>query len=134
MSIQITINGADALEVIQELSILAAHLTSPKSTDPVKAEKPARGSNKTANAAATETKKESDPALDQEETGNEDGDKGSTEDIPTVVDLRAKAQEVGTSAEAKKAIKALLDKFECKSISDVPEEKRADFLSELEGI
>lgn len=55
------------------------------------------------------------------------------EDI-SVVDLRAKAQEVGKTQEAKKAIKELLTKFECKSISDIPADKRADFMKGLENL
>lgn len=55
------------------------------------------------------------------------------EDI-SVVDLRAKAQEVGKTQEAKKAIKELLTKFKCKSISDIPAGKRTDFMKELENL
>lgn len=56
------------------------------------------------------------------------------EEIPTVVDLRAIAQEKGKTPEGKKAIKALLDEYESKSISNVPEEKRAAFFAALEGL
>ncbi|MFB5192768.1 hypothetical protein [Alicyclobacillus fastidiosus] len=55
-------------------------------------------------------------------------------DTPSVVDLRAKAQEKGATSDGKKAIKALLNEFESKSISDVPEEKRAEFLARLEDL
>jgi len=55
-------------------------------------------------------------------------------EVPTVVELRAKAQSAGATADAKKAIKALLDKFGSKSISDIPEERRADFLAELDSV
>ena len=58
----------------------------------------------------------------------------ATEYVPTVVELRAKAQEKGKTPEGKKAIKALLDEFGSKSISDVPEEKRAAFLAALEAL
>ena len=54
--------------------------------------------------------------------------------IPSVVDLRAVAQEKGKTAEGKKAIKVLLEAYESKSISTVPEEKRADFLKELKAL
>jgi hypothetical protein len=57
-----------------------------------------------------------------------------SENIPTVVELRAKAQEKGQTPEDKKKIKALLDEFEAKSISDLPEEKRAAFLRKLEAL
>lgn len=56
------------------------------------------------------------------------------ENIPAVVDLRAAAQAKGTTLEGKKAIKALLDEFGSKSISDVPEEKRSAFLAKLEEL
>lgn len=60
--------------------------------------------------------------------------KSSEPAAPSVVDLRAKAQEVGTSPQAKKAIKALLDKFDSKSLSEVSEDNRAEFLAELAAI
>lgn len=56
------------------------------------------------------------------------------ENIPDIVELRAKAQEKGKTPEGKKAIKALLEKYGCRSISTVPEEKRAEFLAELEAL
>jgi outer membrane biosynthesis protein TonB len=54
--------------------------------------------------------------------------------IPSVVELRAAAQEKGKTQEGKAKIKALLNKFESKSISDVPEEYRASFLALLEAL
>jgi len=57
-----------------------------------------------------------------------------TEEIPTVVELRAAAQTKGGTPEGKKAIKALLDKFGSKSISDVPEDKRTAFLDGLSAL
>lgn len=70
------------------------------------------------------------------ETENATDESAGEEDqyIPTVVELRAKAQEKGDTAEGKKAIKALLDKFNSKSISNVPEKDRAAFLSALEAL
>lgn len=61
-------------------------------------------------------------------------DPTETKEIPTVVELRAAAQLKGQTPEGKKAIKALLDKFESKSISDVPDDKRAAFLTGLEEL
>lgn len=79
------------------------------------------------------TKKEYDKGVaDQEKAATKE--ETPPVDIPSVVDLRAKAQEKATSVEAKKAIKALLDEFGSKSISDVPEEKRAAFLAKLEEL
>lgn len=54
-----------------------------------------------------------------------------SEEVPTVVELRAVAQEKGKTPEGKAAIKALLNEFGSKSVSDVPEEKRAAFLTAL---
>lgn len=56
------------------------------------------------------------------------------EEIPTVVELRAEAQKHGHSPEGKKAIKALLNEFGSKSISDVPEEDRLGFLKNLSAL
>lgn len=78
-----------------------------------------------------------DPVPDPEEETTSDvasEEETIVENIPSVVDLRFKAQEKGKTAEGKKAIKALLTQFESKSISDVPEEKRAAFLAELEKL
>ena len=44
------------------------------------------------------------------------------------------AQQKGGTADGKRAIKALLNEFESKSISDVPEDKRAAFLVKLEAL
>lgn len=102
--------------------------------EPDKTEKPKRTSRA---ASKPEPAKQSDPEpantsddepdQEPETTG---GDEEETE-VPSVVDLRAAAQEKGKTPEAKKAIKALLDKYGSKSISDVPEKKRAAFLAEL---
>ena len=87
------------------------------------------------------TTAEPDPETPEKETSKEKTSEEktpktevSTEEIPTVVDLRAKAQEKGKTTEGKKAIKALLDEFGSKSVSDVPEEKRAAFLHKLEAL
>lgn len=56
------------------------------------------------------------------------------ENIPTVVELRAKAQEKSKIADGKKAIKELLEKFGCTAISKVPEESRAALMVELEAL
>lgn len=53
------------------------------------------------------------------------------QNVPDVVELRAKAKEVSKTPESKKKIKALLNEFSSKSISDVPESKRAEFLKRL---
>jgi len=87
-------------------------------------QKPADAPKKEKNA-----ENKSDPAPASEP--NTTSETTDTEEIPTVVDLRAKAQEKGKTPEGKTAIKELLNKFESKSISEVPEEKRAAFLAAL---
>lgn len=86
-----------------------------------------------------ETEKQPDPKRTVESDSSEETTKETTnnveeEVIPTVVELRAVAQAKGQTAEGKKAIKALLDEFECKSISNVPEEVRVAFMRKLEAL
>ncbi len=59
---------------------------------------------------------------------------GKEAEIPSVVELRAKAQEVGKDPAKKPKIKALLNKYGSPNISEVPEEKRAAFMAELEAL
>ena len=89
------------------------------------------------NASEVVTVKTEVPDTGVPETTNtvaEDKPISVTEEIPTVVELRAMAQLKGGTADGKKAIKALLNEFESKSISDVPEDKRAAFLQKLEAL
>lgn len=143
MSIQIHINGEDATEAIRELSVLASHL-SPSAgsvkevattSETQKPEKNTRSrSSKPINEAPVKEEiADRDNDVDNTSSDPVNGSEGTddTEQVPTVVELRAKAQEVGTSPERKKKIKELLDKFKSKSISDVPEDKRAAFLKGL---
>lgn len=57
-----------------------------------------------------------------------------TEPIPDAVTLRAAAQEKAKTPEGKAAIKELLKQYDSKSISTIPEDKRADFLKDVEAI
>lgn len=86
---------------------------------------------KTKPTRKTQSKKKTDPPKTEPTSTGEESNK---EDIPTVVELRAKAQEKGETTEGKKAVKALLNEFGSKSISHVPEEKRAEFLARLEEL
>lgn len=143
MPVQIHINGETANEATKELRDLAAALLgkpsgAPAVEEPVKTDKPkpSRSTKKPEEETpAAEPEKVAEPEPDKtDEPENDTDEGGDDENVPTVVELRAKAQEVGTSTDAKKAIKALLDKYGCKSISDVPEAKRADFLTDLDLI
>lgn len=109
-------------------------------------EKPKRGNRSTPKPDKTPTSDQTEPKpVSIEEPKKEEGqgdtgdtdtdtDAGGDEDIPTVVELRAKAQEIGKTAEGKAGIKALLEKFGSKSLSDVPDEKRAGFMAELDKL
>ncbi|SCW41032.1 hypothetical protein SAMN04487970_10063 [Paenibacillus tianmuensis] len=130
MSVLIQINGENAGEAIKELSALAAGING-QAVAPApapEATKPSRGRATTKPTPAAAEEEEPKKEAAESDMGEEDGP------VPTVIELRAKAQEVGTTPEVKKAIKALLDEFGSKSISDVPENKRHAFMSGLAGL
>jgi len=131
MSIQITINANNVAESVQLVHDLASAMSGMNPADiPTKTEVSA---GKPIKRETKKSKKEPEPIPDEqiEDTANDITNDGP---IPTVVELRAKAQEVGKTPEAKKAIKALLNEFGSKSISDVPEDKRAEFMTKLEEL
>lgn len=132
MPVQITINGADAAESLQELSVLAAAISGQKvstfEATPVKEEKPKR--QRTTKAEATKKQEEPEkPDVTEDEGGDTD-----TGDIPTVEDVREVAQDKGKTPEGKKAVKALLIEFESKNLTTLPEEQRAAFLARLKAL
>jgi hypothetical protein len=138
MGIKITITtetAAEAVQLVQDLASVMPGMQQseiPAKTDVSTVEDPRR--------TKPETKKKEDPVKSDKPVHTEEPDTNEPEEeedtgpVPTVVELRAKAQEVGKTPEDKKAIKALLDEFESKSISDVPENKRAAFMKRLEGL
>lgn len=131
MQFSITITGEDK-ELTPAVQALVAALAEGNAYVTVgkpnaEPEKPKR--NRTAPKNEEPTKPDSEE--DKSDADDQSDDDGNVEEIPTVVELRAKAQEVGTTPEAKKAIKALLDKYESASISNVPEDKRSAFMAEL---
>ena len=149
MNIRLNIEAGNPMELQEAITGLAGIMGGSVAPQP-ESEK-----TKRSNKAATKPEKQSDPdpVVESNDTAKEasedkpdpvvESDTAAedapdtvteTEEIPTVVELRAKAQEKGTTPEGKKAIKALLDKFESKSISDVPEDKRAVFLRELDKL
>ena len=141
MNFSITINGEGA-ELSKALRILKESMdghalesgsvttnVSPQASATQKEDKPARKDKK--------KEGQMEDSVGNTEGGSEDS--GSTEDtgtdnVPTVVELRAMASEKGKTPEAKKAIKALLDSYGSKSISDVAENQRVGFLKELESL
>lgn len=114
MSIQIKITANSADEVVQLVQDLASVLP---------------GMDPAAIPPKTEVS-----TLDTEPENPEPEIQEKQKNIPDVVDLRKVAQEKGKTPEGKKAIKGLLQKYGCQSISAVPEEKRAEFLAELEAL
>ncbi|MFK7695377.1 hypothetical protein [Paenibacillus sp. HJGM_3] len=150
MSVQIHINGETALEAVQELATLAAALSgqsvASQITATVEAPKQQRTRNVTKPAQVKEPEsspvqqeeappaepdsQEPDPVDPEPETTDGAEDEGP---IPTPVDLRAKAQEVGADG-GRAEVKALLDKYGSKSISDIPENKRSAFMRDLESL
>lgn len=113
MNITLNIQADSPTELQEAIAGLAGIVGGATATQE---EKPKRGSRTTA-----KPDKQQDPEVDPE-------------NVPTVVELRAKAQEKGETLEGKKAIKALLEEFSSKSISDIPEEKRSAFLARLEEL
>lgn len=122
-------NPAELQEAIAGLAGITGSTIVPQ-PEPEKQKKNSRGTPKSEKQPDPEQVTGSDT---QEETANETSDE-IKEEIPTVVELRAKAQEKGKTAEGKKAIKALLDEFGAKSISDVEENDRIGFMRRLEEL
>lgn len=131
MPVQITINGDNAAQAIEEFSALsAAFIGAPAA--PIQEEKPKR------QRAATPSKEEKPAQVEApeqpEETSSGDTSSDDAEDIPSAVDLRAKAQELGQDAANKPKIKALLDKYEAKNITALRDDQRAGFMRDLEAL
>ncbi|NHN33509.1 hypothetical protein [Paenibacillus agricola] len=139
MSVQINITGDSAIEAVKEFSVLAAHFTFPAAgtADATKSDKPVATRNRSVAKPVETEKPVESAAADASEEGSQT--KGSIEDdfqdddapVPTVVDLRAKAQEVAKTLEGKAAVKLLLAG---RAISNIPEEERAAFLVALEAL
>lgn len=119
MAITITIEAANADELRQLMQDAAETLAGMKTEDIADTkvstiEKPPK------------TKKETKPVKEPEVVSAEE----TTEDVPTVEELRAKAQAV----EDKAAVKALIKEFGAKNITTIPEDRRAEFLARLEEL
>jgi outer membrane biosynthesis protein TonB len=134
MNITININAPELVNAIQSLATaLSGTKLEPVKIAPaiepeVKAE---TNKPRTRTKPEPETKVEPEPTITEEPATEESTD---PENVPTVVDLRAKAQEKGKTSADKAAIKALLNEYKSKSISDVPEESRVAFLAALEDL
>jgi len=144
MNITLNIEAGNPVELHEAITGLAGIMGSQVAPQP----EPEKA--KKSNKVTTKSEKQPDPAVEPvaeptvvnettpdpvtEEVAEDTAPETETEEIPTVVELRAAAQTKGGTPEGKKAIKALLDKFGSKSISDVPEDQRAAFLAELNAL
>jgi hypothetical protein len=138
MNITLNIEAGNPVELHEAITGLAGIMGG--TVTPQKSEK-SKPSNRATKPSDPKPATELNHSEEAETPSNEDmsgddttGVETEAAEIPTVVELRAAAQAKGGTPEGKKAIKALLDKFESKSISDVPEDKRAAFLTALGGL
>ncbi|MBO8164676.1 MAG: hypothetical protein H0Z34_13325 [Brevibacillus sp.] len=122
---------AELQEAIAGLAGIVGGVVAPQTTvtteEPEKQKRSRKQEKQPASEPEKVEEKQDSSAADEADYAADD----APEYVPSVVELRAKAQEKGKTPEGKKAIKALLDEFGSKSISDVPEEKRAAFLAAL---
>ena len=146
MPVQITINGENAEQAIQELAVLstgiigkpAAFVTAPETP---KADKPTfkvperiRTKPEPAKAPPTTPPDPKDEPADDALEADTDVD-AADEPIPTDVELRELARQIGSKGpEGKAAIKALLSKYGVPNITAVPDNKRIAFKRDLEAL
>lgn len=137
-NITITIEAPGLAAAIQALAAaLSSNVTLiNKNTDPVQTAETLVKVGEAYDALADVVQEQSSNQTPDTASSSNSADNTGTDNTtaPTVVELRAKAQEKGKTPEGKQAIKALLDKFNSKSISNVPEVDRAAFMAELEAL
>lgn len=138
--INVSINAESASELSTTILELAAAFSTTsveKTVTPDPEEAPKADKPKRQNRKQKEKKETPPPPVDNAQEEEEDQvEESASEEIPVpdVIELRAVAREKGKTAEGKKAIKALLDEFGFKNISEIAEEKRAEFLVALEEL
>lgn len=131
MPVQIQITGDDANQAIAEFAVLSAAFTATPVPNKEEAPKRTRQSRQT---SPEKTEPKAETTKEPEETKPAEKESSGDENIPTDVELRAKAKEVGTTAGKKAAIKALLTEYGVSNITAVPEEQRVAFMAALEKI
>lgn len=126
--IEIKINAENASELKRDLSALLSLVDGVPVTAPAAVE--------TTKAAEEKPKRQKKQVIKQEEVKQEEAKQpDAPSDVISTSELLSKAKEKAEqSTEAKKAIKALISKFEVKNITSIPEEKRAEFMAELEAL
>lgn len=115
MNITLNIQAENPQELQEAISGLASSMGGASTPEP---EKPKRN---------TKPKPEKPAEPDPVEVNQDDSESVTDEQ------LRAKAIEVAKAGN-QPAVKALLDKFGSKSVSAIPEDRRADFMKALEAI
>lgn len=130
MKIEVNIQ---APEVVSALNNLAEAL---KGTPQVaKEDKPVKQESKKESKPKEENKEEKpkDEPKEDSKPKEESKEEKETASVPDPADLRAKAGELSKSGK-KEEVKALLGEFEAKTLSAIPEDKRAEFLERLEEL
>lgn len=127
MPVQITITGDNAKEALQEIGGLASALVGASAPATDKPAKTTKTTTKPAETKKEEQKKPETEDLDQDNTGDGDAE------IPDDVALRAAALEK-TKVVGKVKVKALLDQYGVPNVTGLPNDKRLDFLRDLEGL
>lgn len=137
MSVLIQINGETAGEAIRELSALASGISgqaAPAATpEAPKQERPAR--RQSTKPDPVKEKPVEDEKPETADTDTDVDDDADDEAIPTDVELRALAAEVGKKGtEGKAAVKKLLEKYKSANVTGVPDDKRVAFKRDLEAL
>lgn len=130
MSITLNIDASDPNELRDAVTGLAAWMTGDIKPEKKQNKKPAKPVEKT-----VEEKPEEQPDTEAEELPDvepeEENTPGDAEKEISDVDLRAA---VAKSPESRKAGKKLIQELGYSKLSDIPQDKRADFLSQLEEL
>lgn len=112
MAITITIEAANADELRQLMQDAAETLAGMKIED------------------ITDTKVSTLETFPPKDITVESEPQETTQDVPTIEEIRAKAQAVKDKA----AVKALLNEFGARNLTALPEDRRAEFLARLEEL
>lgn len=120
MAIQITITAETAADTIQLVKDLAETLKTMNPDDiPTKTE--------------VSTLQEREPVQEVESEPKQSEPEPEIS-VPSVVEVRKKAQEVGQDPAKKPKIKELLKEFGVPNVSSVPEDRRVEFIQRLEEL
>ncbi|WP_342416246.1 hypothetical protein NST83_01075 [Paenibacillus sp. FSL R10-2782] len=130
MPVQINITGEDANQAIEEFAILSAAFTGVQA--PTVQPTPQEDKPKRNRTTAPKPEPKEDPNPDK--VSNEVQEDGKKIDIPSVLELREAAAGVGSTPEAKAKIKALLDQYEARNLSAVPDDQKVGFLAALKAL